>query len=288
MIKLGLPTGSLQDATLSLMQKAGYMFSLSRRSYSPKCNDPRIQAVMLRAQEIAKYVERGVLDAGLTGRDWIEESGADVVEISELVYAKTSLSRVRWVLAVPADSAAKCVADLEGKRIATEAVNLTRRYLQKNGVNAEVEFSWGATEIKAPRWVDAIVEITETGASLAANNLRIIDTVLESSTRLIANRTSYADADKKGIVDNLAMLLRGALNATDRVGLKLNAPRDAMDTIRNILPAMKSLTVLPLLEGDWVALETMVDEETVREVIPKLKEAGARDIVEYSLNKVIF
>ncbi len=288
MIKLGLPTGSLQDATLSLMQKAGYLFSLSRRSYSPKCNDPRIQAVMLRAQEIARYVERGVLDAGLTGRDWIEESGADVLEISELVYAKTSLSRVCWVLAVPGNSDVQTVKDLEGKRIATEAVNITRRYLEANSVRAEVEFSWGATEIKAPRWVDAIVEITETGESLAANNLRIIDTVLESSTRLIANRQSHSDPNKRRIIGNLALLLEGALNATDRVGLKLNVPCDKMDAIRAILPAMKSLTVLPLLDSDWVALETMVREETVREIIPRLKELGARDIVEYSLNKVIF
>lgn len=287
-LRLGLPKGSLQESTLELMRLAGYRFYVNGRSYFPTSDDPTIEAVLLRAQEMARYVEDGVLDAGLTGKDWIIENDADVIEVCELVYAKSSLSPVRWVLAVPEGSPVRSVKDLEGKRIATEAVNLTRKYLEKHGVKADVEFSWGATEVKAPTLVDAIVELTETGSSLRANNLRIVDTVLESTTRLIANRQSYQDPWKKGKIDNLALMLQGAIYAREKVGLKFNIPKAKVDQLQNFLPAMKKPTVSPLLDNDWVALEVIVDERTVREIIPELKKYGARDIIEYPLNKIIY
>lgn len=287
-LKLGLPKGSLQESTFQLMRLAGFNFYSNSRSYFPKCDDPSIEAMLLRAQEMATYVEDGVLDAGLTGKDWIEERDADIVEVSELVYAKSSFSAVRWVLAVPNDSDIQSVQDLQGKRIATEAVNLTKKYLAKNGVDAEVEFSWGATEVKAPSLVDAIVELTETGSSLRANNLRVVETVLESTTRLIANKAAYAKPDKKKKIDNIAMLLQGAINAKEKVGLKFNIEETKVDKVRELLPAMKQPTVSPLTEEGWVALEIIVNEDIVREFIPSLKEYGASDIIEYPLNKVIY
>jgi len=287
-LRLGLPKGSLQDSTFELMRLAGFNFYINSRSYFPRCDDPSIEAMLIRAQEMAKYVEDGVLDAGLTGKDWIEENDADVVEVSELVYAKSSFSAVRWVLAAPNDSEIRSVKDLQGKRIATEVVNLTRKYLQKNGVEADVEFSWGATEVKAPTLVDAIVELTETGSSLKANDLRIVDTVLESTTRLIANKESYRDPDKKNKIDNLALLLQGAINAKEKVGLKFNIRKDAVQKIMDTLPAMKQPTISPLTDENYVALEVIVNEDIVREFIPTLKEHGASDIIEYPLNKVIY
>lgn len=287
-LKLGLPKGSLQESTFELMKLAGFTFFINGRSYFPECDDPEIEAVLLRAQELAKYIQDGVLDAGLTGKDWIVESGADVVEVCELIYAKSSFRPVRWVLAVPNDSPVQTVADLQGKRIATEAVNLTKKYLQQLNINAEVEFSWGATEVKAPKLVDAIVELTETGSSLRANNLRIVDTLLESTTRFIANQDSYQDPDKKQKIDTIAMLLQGAINAQGRVGLKFNIPRAAVEQLQTFLPAMKQPTVSPLLDPDWVALETIIKESVVREIIPRLKMCGACDLIEYPLNKVIY
>jgi ATP phosphoribosyltransferase len=287
-LKLGLPKGSLQESTLELMRMAGYRFYVNGRSYFLTCDDPTIDAVLLRAQEMARYVEQGILDAGLTGKDWIEENDAEVLEICELVYAKSSLSPVRWVLAVPEDSPIQSVYDLEGKRIATEAVNLTRKYLQKHGVNAVVEFSWGATEVKAPALADAIVELTETGSSLRANHLRVVDVVLESTTRFIANRKSYEDPEKRKKINNMALLLQGAMNAREKVGLKFNIPSQKVEELRNFLPAMKQPTVSPLLNSDWVALEVIVNENVVREIIPLLKKHGATDIIEYPLKKVIY
>ncbi|MBD3274707.1 MAG: ATP phosphoribosyltransferase [Candidatus Marinimicrobia bacterium] len=287
-LKFGLPKGSLQEATIELMKKAGFNFHVRSRSYFPKCDDPQIEAMLLRAQEMATYVEDGVLDAGLTGKDWIEETDADVVEVSELVYAKSSFASVRWVLAVPNESSIQSVKDLEGKRIATEVVNMTKKYLKKHGVNADVEFSWGATEVKAPNLVDAIVELTETGSSLRANGLRIVETVLESTTRLIANKEAYQVPEKKNKIDNMAMLLQGAINAQEKVGLKFNIRKDAVEKLRDVLPAMKTPTVSPLTDSDWVALEIIVNEDVVREFIPTLKEHNASDIIEYPLNKVIY
>ena len=287
-LKLGLPKGSLQEATLLLMRKAGFNFDVNGRSYFPECDDPEIEAILLRAQEMAKYVEAGVLGAGITGKDWIVETEAEVVEVADLLYAKSGFTTVRWVLAVPFDSPIQCVKHLQGKRIATEVVNITRKYLQQHGVQAEIEFSWGATEVKAPKLVDAIVEITETGRSLEANHLRIIDTVLESSTRLIANKKSYQIEEIRRKIDNLALLLKGALQAVKKVGLKFNVERARVDQITQMLPAMKFPTISPLLNPDWVALETIIDEQTVRQIIPELKKLGACDIIEYPLNKVIF
>lgn len=287
-LKLGLPKGSLQESTFALMRKAGFYFYVSGRSYFPTCEDKEIESMLIRAQEMASYVEDGVLDAGLTGKDWIEENDAEVVEVSELVYAKSSFSPVRWVLAVPNESPIQSVKDLQGKRIATEVVNLTRKYLAQHDVEAEVEFSWGATEVKAPSLVDAIVELTETGSSLRANGLRIVETVIESTTRLIANKAAYQDPEKKKKIDNMAMLLQGAINAEEKVGLKFNIEKDKVEKLRSILPAMKQPTVSPLTDSDWVALEIIVNEYVVREFIPSLKEHGATDIIEYPLNKVIY
>lgn len=287
-LKIGLPKGSLQEATLNLLSKAGFNFYLRERSYFPASDDEELEAILIRAQEMARYVYDGVLDVGITGKDWIMENGVKVVEVTELVYSKSSFKPVRWVVAVPEDSSIQEIKDLNGKRIATEAVNITRNYLKKHGIEAEVEFSWGATEAKTPELVDAIVEITETGSSLRANKLRILDTVLESTVRLIANHKSYQDDWKRVKIDNMAMLLQGAIQAAGKVGLKLNVRKSDLDRVKEILPAMKRPTVAPLLGNDWVALETIIDEKIVRKIIPQLKRAGAEDIIEYPLNKVIY
>lgn len=286
-IKLGLPKGSLQESTFALMKKAGWNFKLSSRSYVPSVDDPAIAARLIRPQEIARYVELGLLDAGLTGYDWIYENGADVIEVAELCYSKATSNPVRWVVAVPNDSPIQGVKDLQGKRIATEAVGLTKRYLADHGVTAEIEFSWGATEVKAPELVDAIVELTETGSSLRANQLRIVDTVLTSTTRLIANKDAWADAGKRAKIEQISLLLTGALNAEAKVLLKMNAKKGDVAAICGVLPALHAPTVNPLGDASWVAIETVVDEAIVREIIPQLKAAGASGIIELALNKVV-
>lgn len=287
LIKLGLPKGSLQESTFALMRKAGWSFNVGSRSYIPSVNDPEIAARLIRPQEIARYVQLGLLDAGLTGYDWIYENGADVVEVAELCYSKATSNPVRWVVAVPNDSPIQSVKDLQGKRIATEAVGLTTRYLADHGVTADIEFSWGATEVKAPELVDAIVELTETGSSLRANHLRIIDTVLTSTTRLIANKDAWADDAKRTKIEQLALLLQGALNAENKVILKMNARKADVAAISEVLPAMHAPTVNTLSDPSWVAIETVVEEIVVREIIPALKAAGASGIIELALNKVV-
>jgi len=284
---LGLPKGSLQDATFTMMKRAGFNVRVGSRSYKPDIDDPAIEARLIRAQEISHYVQLGVLDAGITGYDWIVENGSDVQEVAELIYAKQGLRPVRWVLAVPENSSIRGVKDLQGKRIATEAVGLTKRFLKKNKVKAEVEFSWGATEAKAPELVDAIVELTETGSSLRANKLRIVETVLESTTRLIANKQAWKNAWKRAKIEQLALLLRGALNAENKVLLKMNAGADNVEAIIRILPSLHAPTVNPLHSRKWVAVESVVDESVVREIIPQLKKVGAEGIIELPLNKVI-
>ena len=286
-IVLGLPKGSLQEATYQMMKNAGFNVSSGDRSYLPRVDDDEIDARLIRAQEISHYVELGVLDAGITGYDWIVENGSDVVDVQELVYGKQGFRPVRWVLAVPEDSSIHSVKDLEGKRIATEAVGLTTKYLEKNGVTAEVEFSWGATEVKAPELVDAIVDLTETGSSLRANNLRIVETILSSTTRLIANKSAWEDAGKRAKIEQLALLLAGALAAEAKVLLKLNARADGVEVITNILPSLHAPTISALNTDGWVAVETVIDESIVREIIPQLKKAGAEGIIELPLNKVI-
>jgi ATP phosphoribosyltransferase len=286
-LKIGLPKGSLQEATTALFRKAGYKFSVESRSYNPRCDDPSIEATLLRAQEIPRYVEKGILDAGVAGYDNVVESRANVVEIAELRYSKATTRPYRWVLAVANDSPIQGPRDLEGKRIATELVQVTRDYLEKHGVTAEVEFSWGATEVKVPHLVDAIVEGTETGSTLRAHGLRIVDTLLESTTRWIANPGAYADAWKREKMENLAILLLGALEAEGMVGLKMNVPRACMEAVLSLLPAMKRPTISPLADEEWAAVETILPEETVRDLIPALKRAGAQGLVEYPLNKVI-
>jgi ATP phosphoribosyltransferase len=270
-----------------MFKKAGYQISLSTRSYFPTIDDDEIVPMLIRAQEIPRYIEDGVLDAGLTGLDWIRESGASVVRVTDLVYAKQGLRPVKWVLAVPNDSPVKKPADLRGKRIATELVSVTRAWIKAKKIKAEVEFSWGATEAKAPDLVDAIVELTETGSSLRANNLRIVDTVLESVTQLVANTNSWKQADKRSKLENMALLLRGALQAEEMVGLKMNVEKKNLKNILAVLPAMKKPTVSSLTDPGWLALETVVPEKVVRDFIPKLKKAGAQGIIEYPLNKVI-
>lgn len=287
-LKIGLPKGSLQEATFRLLAKAGFHFSVSDRSYFPSIDDAEIHAILIRAQEIAKYVEDGIFDIGLTGRDWTMECRADVVEVAELTYAKLTMRPVKWVLAVPADSQINSVQDLQGKRIATELVNLTRDYLAQRQVQAEVEFSWGATEVKAPTLVDAIVEVTETGSSLRANNLRIVETLLESRTLLIANKNSWNNPAKREKIENFNMMLQGAICAEGKVGLKMNVHRDKLDSVMNELPAMKRPTISPLHGSDWVAVETIIEEGSVRNLIPRLKRAGAEDLIEFPLNKVIY
>lgn len=286
-LRLGIPKGSLQEATVELFRRAGYQLKISSRSYYPSIDDDEIECMLIRAQEMARYVEDGILDAGITGHDWIAEYGAEVEYIADLIYGKVGKRPVRWVLAVPEDSAVKSVKDLEGKRIATEAVGMTTRYLEKHGVRADVEFSWGATEVKPPVLADAIVEITETGSSLRANNLRIIDTIMESTTKLIANKDSCRDAFKKRKLDTLALLLKAALDAYSRVGLMLNAREENLDGLLAILPSLEAPTVSRLHEAGWIAINTILLESEVREIIPRLKEAGASGIVEYPLNKIV-
>ena len=287
-LKLGIPKGSLQEATARLFAKAGYNLIFSSRSYTPVIDDSEIECLLIRAQEMARYVEQGVLDAGLTGKDWIVENNASVEEIADMVYSKVSSKPVRWVLAVPDNSDIQSAKDLEGKRIATEAVNLTSGYLKKHGVKAHVEFSWGATEVKAPNLVDAIVEVTETGSSLRANGLRIVDTVLQSNTKFIVNKDSYKDPWKKKKVDIIVMLLKGALAAEGRVGLMMNVKKKNLDSVLKILPALQKPTISELSNQDWVDINTIIEEKEVREIIPKLKESGASGIVEYPLNKIIY
>lgn len=286
-LKLGLPKGSLQDSTLELFGNAGFRFSVQSRSYFPSIDDDELEAILIRAQEMARYVAQGAFDAGLTGKDWIIETDADVVEVADLVYSKASMRPVRWVLAVPESSSIKSVKDLEGKHIATEVVNITRKYLERNNVNASVEFSWGATEVKPPELADAIVEVTETGSSLRANKLRIVETILESNTKLIANRESWNDPWKREKIENMALLLQGAINAQGKVGLKMNAPKSALEAIMSIIPALRQPTVAQLTDEGWVALEVIVAEKTVRHLIPELKRAGAEGIFEYNINKLI-
>jgi ATP phosphoribosyltransferase len=286
-LKLGLPKGSLQEATFGLFRKAGYRFIVQdSRSYFPATDDPELEAMLLRPQEMARYVEDGVLDAGLTGHDYVMEAGADVAEVAELTYSKATARPYRWVLAVPEDSPIRTPADLQGKRIATELVNVTREYLRRHNVEASVEFSWGATEVKVPYLADAIVEGTETGSTLRAHRLRIVDTILESTTRLIANRQAYQDPWKRQKMENLALMLRGALGAEGMVGLKMNVPEANLQEVLRLLPAMKNPTVAPLADEAWVAVETILPETIVRDLIPNLKRAGAEGLVEYPLNKV--
>jgi ATP phosphoribosyltransferase len=287
LLKLGIPAGSLQEATADLFRRAGYKLAFSSRSYYPTIDDEEIECLLIRAQEMARYVQDGVLDAGLTGYDWIMETAADVHQVAELVFSKVSRRPVRWVLCVPEDSPVREVKDLEGMRIATEAVGLTTRYLERHGVKAKVEFSWGATEVKPPKLADAIVEVTETGSSLRANNLRIVAEVLVSTTRLIANHQAYADPWKRQKIDDLALMLAGTIAAEGKVGLMMNVPREKLADVLAILPALQKPTISDLSDRDWVAVNTILDESIVRHIIPRLKAAGARGIVEYPLNKVI-
>ena len=287
LLKLGIPAGSLHEATVDLFQRAGYRITSSSRSYFPDIDDDEIECLMVRAQEMARYVEQGVLDAGITGHDWVVETGADVREICELVFSKVSRRPARWVLCVPNDAPVRTVADLEGKRIATEVVNITRTYLKRHGVNAQVEFSWGATEAKPPRLVDAIVEITETGRSLSANNLRIIDEILHSTPRIIANHAAMADPEKSRKLENIALMLRSCLAAEGKVGLMMNARRGDLDAILALLPALQKPTVSALSDDEWIAMHSIIEESVVRTLIPQLKAAGARGIVEYAINKII-
>jgi ATP phosphoribosyltransferase len=286
-LKLGIPKGSLQDATVDLFARAGWRISLSARSYVPSIDDPEIECLMVRAQEMARYVETGALDAGITGHDWVVETEANVDELAELVYAKQRLARVRWVLAVPEDSGIRQPADLSGKIIATEVVKTTEKYLASHGVKARVEFSWGATEVKVPRLADAIVEVTETGASLRANRLRIVDTVLESATVFIMNREAAANSWKREKAENLILMLQGAIDATNKVGLMLNVRREHLDAVLAVLPALKNPTISTLSDPDWVAVNTIIEEAVVRQILPKLKAAKAQGIVEYPLNKIV-
>ena len=285
---LGLPKGSLQEATFAMMRKAGFNLSVGSRSYIPSCDDPDLKCRLLRPQEIPRYVELGLLDSGITGYDWIYENNADVVEVCEMCYSKATSRPVRWVIAVPNDSPIQTIQDLNGKRISSEAVGLTRRYLEANGIKAEVEFSWGATEVKAPELVDALVDLTETGSSLRANNLRILATILESTTRLIANKKAWEDEGKRAKLKQIAMLMTGALQAESRVLLKMNVPGDRLHSVVGILPALHTPTVNALNAEGWHAVESVVEEAKVRELVPQLKAAGAEGIIELPLNKIIF
>jgi len=286
-LKLGIPKGSLENATVDLFRRAGFQITTSSRSYFPGIDDPEIECMLIRAQEMARYVEDGILDAGLTGLDWIAENEADIVAVADLIYAKQSFGKVRWVLAVPEASAFHTVHDLEGKIIATELVQTTKRYLAGHGVTAKVEFSWGATEVKPPVLADAIVEVTETGSSLRANKLKIIDTVLESNTQLIANKGAWADSDKRQKLEDIRMLLQGAINALGKVGLMLNVRKDDLEAVLAVLPALKRPTISNLSDNEWLAVNTILDESTVRTIIPRLKQAGGQGIVEYPLNKIV-
>lgn len=286
-LKIGLPKGSLQESTFKLFKNAGYTIKLRERSYVPVINDNEIEGLVIRAQEMARYVENGILDMGITGLDWVMEQDAKVVELVRLRYGKVGFRGVKWVVAVPNDSPIKKVKDLQGKKIATELVGFTKRYLKKQGIEASVEFSWGATEVKPPLLADAIIEVTETGASLVANNLRIVETILESETVLIANKNAWKDPWKRRKMENLVMLLKGALLAEEKVGLKMNVPRNKLNKITEILPSLHTPTVSNLSDEKWVAIEVIIDENVVRDIIPDLKRAGAQGIVEYPLNKVI-
>ena len=287
LLRLGIPKGSLQDATVDLLARAGWKVTLNSRSYIPAIDDPEMDCLLVRAQEMARYVESGALDAGITGHDWVEETRADVLELAELIYAKQRLARVKWVLAVPEGSAIHEPSDLEGKVIATEIVGITEKYLARHGVKARVEFSWGATEVKAPELADAIVEVTETGSSLRANHLRILDTVLESSTVLIMNRKSADDPAKREKAENLVLMLQGAIAAATKVGLMLNVRRENLAGVLLVLPALKNPTISELSDADWVAVNTIVEEAVVRQILPRLKAAKAQGIVEYPLNKIV-
>ena len=286
-LKLGIPKGSLEEATVKLFANAGYRIKIKSRSYFPSIDDDEIECMLIRAQEIARYVADGVLDAGLTGKDWVMENRADVVEVADLVYSKQSSRPVRWVLAVPNDSSVQTVKDLQGKRIATEVVNMTVDYLKKHGVTAHVEFSWGATEVKPPKLVDAIVEVTETGSSLRANNLRIVDTIMESTTKFIMNKDAHKNEWKKDKVDRLVLMLRSAMAANGKVGLMMNVPKSKLSAVIEILPPDKKPTIAELSDKDWVDLSVIMEEKMIRDIAPDLKRVGAEDIVEYPLNKII-
>ncbi len=287
-LTLGLPSGSLMEATLSLFAKAGFAISGSKRSYRPSIDDPELEIRLLRAQEISRYVEHGYLDAGITGRDWVAENESDVRELTELSFSKASARPTRWVLVVPEDSPIRSVGDLEGKRVATEAVGLTRRFFERAGVNVDLEFSWGATEVKVPDLVDAIIDITETGSSLRDNKLRIVETLLESFPVFITNHTAFEDEWKRTKLETLTLLLKGALNARDLVGLKMNLLESNLKNLLEALPALRNPTVSPLAQSGWVAVETVIGEKIVREIIPRLKALGAEGIIEYPLNKVVY
>ena len=287
LLKLGIPAGSLQEATVDLFRKSGYNISIQSRSYVPSIDDDEIECLLIRAQEMARYVANGALDAGLTGYDWIMETGADVQEIAELRFSKVSRRPVKWVICVPDDSPVQTVQDLQGKRIATEAVGLTEQYLEKHGVKAKVEFSWGATEVKPPKLADAIVEVTETGSSLKANNLRIVAEVLQSTTRFIVNKAAYADEWKKKKIDDLVLMLKATMAAEGMVGMLMNVEKNNIDNIVSILPALKKPTISSLSDPDWVSVSTIIHENVVRTLIPKLKDAGAKGIVEYPISKII-
>jgi ATP phosphoribosyltransferase len=286
-VRIGIPKGSLQEATLQLFARAGLRVYTSARSYFAATGDPEIECMLIRAQEMARYVEHGALDAGLTGLDWVVESGLDVIAVTDLIYAKQSRGKVRWVLAAPEDSAFRQPEDLAGRIIATELVQVTRNYFRDKGVDVQVEFSWGATEVKPPMLADAIVEVTETGSSLRANRLRILDTVLESNTQIIANKLAWADCEKRRKIENLALMLRGAMEAQDRVGLMLNVRKENLDGVLSVLPALQKPTISTLSDSDWVAVNTVIEESEAWQVIPRLKQAQAQGIVEYPLNKVV-
>ncbi|BET66867.1 ATP phosphoribosyltransferase [Opitutales bacterium ASA1] len=288
LLMIGLPKGSLEEATRSLFARAGYKITVSSRSYRPSFDDPELDGRLVRAQEVSRYVEHGFFDCGLTGHDWILENESDVVEVCDLIYSKASTLKSRWVIAVPEASDIRTVKDLAGKRIATELVGTTKRFLEKHGVKALVEFSWGATEVKVPDLVDAIVDITETGSSLRANKLRIVDSILETNTKLIANKQSWEDPAKRRKIESIALLIRAALEAESKVGLKLNAPRAKLAELLSSLPALRNPTISPLSDDAWVAIETIIAEQVVREIIPQLKALGAEGIIEYPLNKVVY
>jgi ATP phosphoribosyltransferase len=288
LLMLGLPKGSLEESTKNLFAKAGWKITTSSRSYKPSIDDPELDGRFIRAQEVSRYVEHGFFDCGLTGYDWIQENESDVVEVCDLVYSRASTLKSRWVLCVPENSTIQKAEDLRGKRVATELVNTVKRYFAEKKVDVTIEFSWGATEVKVPDLVDAIVDITETGSSLRANKLRIVDTLLETNTKLIANKNSWANPAKRRKIETIALMLRGALEAESKVGLKLNAPKDKLDAIIKAVPSLRNPTISPLSNPDWVALETIIDESVVREILPQLKLLGAEGIVEYPLNKVIY
>ncbi|MGJ8648904.1 MAG: ATP phosphoribosyltransferase [Opitutaceae bacterium] len=288
LLMLGLPKGSLQDSTIKLFGKAGFNISVSSRSYRPSIDDPELDGRFVRAQEVSRYVEHGYFDCGLTGQDWVRENDSDVVEVCSLVYSRASNKRSKWIIAVPENSPVQSVKDLEGKRIATEVVNITRQYLKDNGVNAEVEFSWGATEVKVPDLVDAIVDLTETGNSIRANKLRIVDTLLYTNTVLVANKAAWENPEKRKKIENIAMLLQAALEANSKVGLKLNIEKSKLDDVLANIPALRNPTINRLTDENWVAIDTILDEKIVRELIPELKARGAEGIIEYPLNKVVY